>query len=250
MSASVRIEASVGAAAVAARDLRRAGWGGVGAAIALVLSGPVWILVLSVLLGIRWPSGAAKFDPVSNASWLAGPTSAVELVFVIGVVILCLGVRRASVRGWHRDVMAVGAGLWIGGLVLWGMSLVVWATPAMTSNWTMITPDVRVRATIGAAVTLTQWGFAAVGIVGMLTWTVAHVAGNRGTGMIGLAAGVPAVVVAFLAAAAGIVGVIPPALTFLQIVVLLLVGIPLLRRARRMAAAVPPTDSAGGVGAY
>lgn len=237
MSDLTATSGSVGAGAHTiepARDLGRAGLGAVIAAGCLLVWGPVWILVLAPLLGVPEAAGAARFDPVSSASWTAGIAGLLELSWVAGVAALCVGVRRVAAHGWMRDIAALGALLWIAGLALHAASFMVVDTPAQTASWTSITDDVTIRAAIGASAVVVQWGFFAVAVIGAFVWTAAHVAGNRAAGLVGLGTGIPAVGLAAVATVLCVLGIVPPAATFAQIVLLLLIGVPLLVRSRRM----------------
>lgn len=217
-------------------ELRRAGLGAVIAAGCLAAWGPLWILLLAPLLGVADPTGAAKFDPVSNAGWGAGIPGLLELSVACGVAVLCIGIHHLAADGWPRSIAGLAGVLWTAGITLHAASFMVQNTPAQTATWLSITDDLPIRAAIGAAVTVTQWGFYALAVIGSLAWTIAHVAGNRASGLVGLGSGVPALVVAGAATVLAVLGIIPPAATFAQLVLLLLIGIPLLLRSRRVPA--------------
>jgi hypothetical protein len=224
---------SVIPAASAAPDLRRAGWGAITAAIALALI-PLTVFG-APFVGIEYRAGAEAFDPVTNAQWTAGLLGLVEVVEAIGIAILVVNVRRALPDAPLRDLGALAGGLWVGALALHAASLMVQNTPAQAENWLSLNDDISVRAMIGAAVTVVQWSFFGVAVLAALAWTVTFVRAGRPVGIVGLGSAVPALILASLAAILAALGIIPPAATFAQIPLWLLIGIPLVRRARKVA---------------
>lgn len=242
MTVHDRIDRSTGHvpsdAPTTARDLRRAGVGAlVAAGVIAVL--PLAILVLAPLTGTVWLDPPEMYDPATTASWAAGLWGLVECATVIGVAVLWIGVRRASPAGWWRDLGSVAGLVWVVGLALHAALFMVKDTPAQAANWEALSSDVSVRAAIGAGVMVVTWGCWALAIVGAAGWTVALVAGGRRAGIVGLGSGIPALVVAAAAMALAVTGIIPPAATFAQLVLLALVGIALLVRARRLRRGIP-----------
>lgn len=209
-------------------DARRAGWGAILAAIALILT-PVYVFV-APLLGLQYRQGAAAYDPVTNASWTGGLFGLVELAQAIGIAYLVVGVRRALPAVWARDLGALAGTLWVAGLTLHASAFMVQFTQAQAANWRSISDDLSIRGTIGAAVTVIEWAFFGVAVFAALAWTVAFFIAGRPVGMIGRAAGIPAIVIASIAAGLAAFGIIPPAATLAQIPLWLILGIVLVRR--------------------
>jgi hypothetical protein len=215
-------------APTASIDVRRAGWGAILAATALILT-PL-IVFVGPLLGVHFRDGAAAYDPVTNASWTGGLFGLLELSQAIGIAFLVVGVRRALPSGWARDVGALAGTLWVAGLTLQASAFMVQFTQAQAENWRSISDEVSIRATIGAAVTVIEWAFFGVAVFAALAWTIAFFVAGRPAGIIGRGAGIPAIVIASIASALAAVGIIPPAATLLQIPLWLILGIVLVRR--------------------
>lgn len=216
----------------AAADLRRAGLGAIVAAAAL-LATPLGVF-LGPLLGITWSEGAARFDPVTNASWTSGLFGLLELVQAVGIAFLVVGVGRALPSGLARDLGRLSGVVWVAGLTLHAGAFIVQNTAAQEATWRSISESVETRAMIGAAVTVVEWAFFAVSIFGALAWTVAFLVAGRAEGIARRGSAVPAVVIAGAAAALAAFGIIPPAATFAQIALWLVLGISLTRRSRAL----------------
>jgi hypothetical protein len=167
---------------------------------------------------------------VTNASWTGGLFGLVELAQATGIAFLVVGVRRALPSGWARDLGALAGTLWIAGLTLHASAFMVQFTQAQADNWRSISDEMSARAAIGAAVTVIEWAFFGVAVFAALAWTVSFFVAGRPVGLIGLGAGIPAIVIASIAAGLAAVGIIPPAATLAQIPLWLILGIVLVRR--------------------
>lgn len=222
-------------AAAPRRELRLSGGGALLAALALVVT-PATVF-LAPLLGVEWPSGAAAFDPVTNASWVFGAVTGLpEVAQAVGLALLVVGVRQALPPGIARDLGALAGAIWVTGIALHATSVFVKNTPAQTASWEGITDDVVIRAAIGAGATVVQWGFLALAVLAGFAWVLGFLVAGRPTGLVATVPVIVALVVAGLAVILVLLGIVPPAATFAQIVVLLLLALPLLLRARRLRA--------------
>ncbi len=213
-----------------AGDVRRAGWGAIFAAIALIVT-PAYVFI-GPLLGVEFRVGADAYDPVMNASWTSGLFGLLELAQATGIAFLVVGVRRALPSGWARDLGALAGMLWVAGLALHAAAFMVQNTQAQAANWSSLTPEVSVRAMIGAAVTVVEWAFFGLAVFAAFAWMLAFFIAGRPAGIVGRGAGIPAVAIAAIAAGVATLGIVPPAATFAQIPVWLIVGITLVRRSR------------------
>lgn len=212
-------------------DLRRAGGGALVAALAVLLI-PLWVFVPS-LVGHQWPSGVARFDPVSNASWWVNLiTGVLALAETTGVAFLVVGVRRALPHGFARDLAGVAGTVWTTSLVLYAAGLFVALTPAQSATWASLSASAEIRSMIGAASTVVQWGFGAAQVLAGLAWLIAFVVAGGGAGIAPRGSIITGLIVAGIAGALVLFGVVPPAITFAQIVLLTILGFSLLRRAR------------------
>lgn len=213
-------------------DVRRAGWGGITAAIALIIT-PAYVFV-GPLLGVEFRAGADAYDPVTNASWTSGLFGLLELAQAVGIGFLVTGVRRALPAGWARDLGALAGVLWVTGLTLHAAAFMVQNTQAQAANWSSLTSEVSVRAMIGASVTVIEWAFFGLAVFAAAAWTIAFLVAGRPAGIVGRGAGISAVVIALIAAGLAAVGIIPPAATLAQIPIWLIVGIALVGRSRSL----------------
>ena len=216
----------------AAKDAHRAGWGAILAAIALIAT-PTYVFI-APLLGVTFLVGAEKFDPVTNASWTIGLFGLFELAQAVGIALLVVGVRRAVPASWARDLGAIAGTVWVTALSLHAATVIVQNTAAQSETWLSISDEVSVRAMIGASVTVIEWAFLGVAVLAALAWTITYVVAGRPVGIAGLGSGIPALVIASIAAGLAVFGIIPPAAILAQIPLWLIIGIALVRRSRSL----------------